>query len=88
MIVRGISPTIVTYNSLFNGFCLVGQLKEACPLLKEMIAKNINLNVYTFGIIVDVLCKEGNVVEVQHVFNMMTERGLDPDIVIYNPLIC
>ena len=45
MAVKG--ATVVTYNSLTYGFCIVGKLKEATGLLNEMVSKTINPNVYT-----------------------------------------
>ena len=52
MAVKG--ATVVTYNSLTYGFCIVGKLKEATGLLNEMVSKTINPNVYT---LVDAWCK-------------------------------
>jgi pentatricopeptide repeat domain-containing protein 1/leucine-rich PPR motif-containing protein len=37
MIVKGVSPDVVTYTSLIYGFCIAGQLKEAIGLLNEMV---------------------------------------------------
>ncbi|KAI9113682.1 hypothetical protein K1719_014933 [Acacia pycnantha] len=56
-------------------------------LLNDMLMKNINPDVYTFNILLDVLCKQGSFVEVQELFDGMVNRGLVPDIQNYNVLI-
>jgi pentatricopeptide repeat protein len=36
MITKRISPNVVTFSALINGFCIAGQLKEAFGLFHEM----------------------------------------------------
>ncbi|XP_016168078.1 pentatricopeptide repeat-containing protein At5g16640, mitochondrial-like [Arachis ipaensis] len=101
MLDRGISPDVVTYTSLIYGFCHVGQWKEARLLLNEIVVKDIGLDVYTFNIIIDALCKEKmllqahilcdvmilRVDEAKNLFYMVIERGVVPDVWSYNILI-
>ena len=44
-------------------------------------------DVYTFNILVDTRCKEGMLTETKEVFDMMIQRGIEPDVVSYNSLI-
>ena len=44
-------------------------------------------DVQTFSILVDTRCKEGMLTEAKEVFDVMIQRGIDPNIVTYNSLI-
>jgi pentatricopeptide repeat domain-containing protein 1/leucine-rich PPR motif-containing protein len=62
MTIKGVSSDVVTYTSLIYGFCIVGQLKEAIGLLNEMVvSRKLNGDVYIISVLLDALCKEGNV---------------------------
>nr|KYP71405.1 hypothetical protein KK1_010664 [Cajanus cajan] len=89
MVVNRISPDVVTYNSLIYGFCIMGQLKEAFDLFKDMVLKHINPTNYTFNVLVDGLCKEGKVKEAKDIdiFNTMANRGVTPDVRSYTVMI-
>ncbi|XLT04932.1 hypothetical protein HN51_043681 [Arachis hypogaea] len=75
MLDRGISPDVVTYTSLIYGFCHVGQWKEARLLLNEIVVKDIGLDVYTFNIIIDALCKEKMLLQAHILCDVMILRG-------------
>jgi len=49
------------YNALMYGCFIVCRLKEAVGLFNEMLLKNFKLDGYTFNLLVDGLCKEGEV---------------------------
>ncbi|KAF6147121.1 hypothetical protein GIB67_036840 [Kingdonia uniflora] len=59
MSTRGVSPDVVTYNSLIDGLCNSGQWEEATRLFSEMIGRGISPDVRTFTILIDGMCKEG-----------------------------
>ena len=44
-------------------------------------------NVKTFNILVDTLCKKGMLTKAKKVFDVMIQRGIEPDTVTYNSLI-
>ena len=44
-------------------------------------------DVYTFNKLVDTRCKEGMLTEAKEVFDMMIQRGIEPNVVSYNSLI-
>lgn len=44
-------------------------------------------NVFTFNIVIDFLCKEGELVEARALFVRMKAMGCSPDVVTYNSLI-
>lgn len=51
-----------------HGLCIVSQMKEAVDLFNKMVLENINPDIYTFNILIDGLCKEGSMREVNHVW--------------------
>ncbi|QHN95741.1 Pentatricopeptide repeat-containing protein [Arachis hypogaea] len=75
MLGRGISPDIVTYTSIIYGFCHVSQWKEAGLLLNEIFIKDISLDVYTFNIIIDALCKEEMLLQAHDLCDVMILRA-------------
>ena len=44
---------------------------------------NINPNIYTFTILVDVLCKEGKIKEARIVIGVMMKEGVEPTVVTW-----
>lgn len=46
--------------------------------------KKIYPNVYTFSILVDGLCKKGNVKEALNVLAIIIKQGVHPTVVTYN----
>ncbi|KAL7252603.1 hypothetical protein ACSBR1_007216 [Camellia fascicularis] len=87
MIDNGISPNVITYTSLIQGVCCLGEWKEAIRLLNEMLGKNVSPNVQTFTILVDALCEEGMAKEAQYVVELMIQRGVVPNVVTYNAVM-
>ncbi|KAM7489725.1 hypothetical protein LguiB_027209 [Lonicera macranthoides] len=52
-----------------------------------MVDRNISLDVQTFNVLVDKLCKEGIVKEAHEVLDLMIQRGVEPDTITYNALM-
>lgn len=57
MIIRGLNPTIVTFNTLIYGLSHFSQLREVSKLLDEMQDEVILIDVTTFSILVDAFVK-------------------------------
>uniref|UniRef100_A0A0R0J2I6 Pentacotripeptide-repeat region of PRORP domain-containing protein n=1 Tax=Glycine max TaxID=3847 RepID=A0A0R0J2I6_SOYBN len=64
---------------LAQGFQL-NQLKKATGLLNEMVLKTININVRTYTILVDALCKEGKMEGAKNVLAVTLKACLKPNI--------
>ncbi|PHT24681.1 hypothetical protein CQW23_35634 [Capsicum baccatum] len=84
---KGIPPVIVTYSSLIDGLCKLGQWEKVKTLLSEMVNLNIYPNVLTFSIQIDGLCKEGKVEDAEEVMRHMIEKGVEPNIITYNVIM-
>ncbi|RHN79328.1 putative pentatricopeptide [Medicago truncatula] len=67
---------IFTYNTLIRGYCVTNQFPKAFSLYKKMLFKKIQPNIYTFGILLDCLCKQGLINESKILINVMLKRGL------------
>ena len=60
MIDKGVKLDNVTYNCLIYGYLSIGQWEEAVPRFKEMSAPSLEPYVFTYGLLLDYLCKNGN----------------------------
>ena len=63
-----------------------GKLKKATGLLNEMVLKTININVRTYTILVDALCKEGKMEGAKNVLAVTLKACLKPNVISYNTL--
>lgn len=80
---KKVTPNIFTYNTLIWGFSLGGNKGTARSLFNEMKWAGIEPNVT----LVNILCRQGDLFEAYQLLEIMIERGLKLDIVIYNALM-
>jgi leucine-rich PPR motif-containing protein len=71
MLKEGISPSIITYSSLINGFCKQSDVEEAMKLLNEMKASNVDQTIATFSKLVEGCIQHGDVKKMSKLHNMM-----------------
>ncbi|KAM7486827.1 hypothetical protein LguiA_002836 [Lonicera macranthoides] len=68
-------------GEIIKGLCVdvkfIRAWKEATRLLNEMVDRNISLDVQTFNVLIDKLCKEVMVKEAHEVLDLMIQRGWD-----------
>lgn len=76
---NGISPDIVSYNTLVNGLSKAKRLEDAMHLQVEMVEANCLPNVVTYTSLMDGLCKDGRVDEAMGLLDDMYARGVDAD---------
>ena len=60
---QGLNPDVVTYNTLMNELCKMGNVKEAIKLFQQMKGSNVVPNVITYSTLMDGLSKEGMIQE-------------------------
>nr|KJB79826.1 hypothetical protein B456_013G071200 [Gossypium raimondii] len=84
MMKLGFQPTLLTFSTMINGFCIEGKFSDAFRLVGEMIetGKVPNINIYTtlikgFHII-------GDIDRVVKLLKMLEERGNNPNVITYN----
>lgn len=54
---KGISPNVITYNSLIKSFCEQGMVNKAMPLLDEMLQNELVPNITSFDLLIKAFCK-------------------------------
>lgn len=103
MLSMGCLPNVVTYTALIDGLCKAGEIEKACQVYAKMRgtcegtdagicfdSSGANItepNVFTYGALVDGLCKAHKVVEARNLLEVMSSAGCEPNHVIYDALI-
>lgn len=103
MLSLGCVPNVVTYSALIDGLCKAGEVEKACQIYARMKgAPNIpevdmyfnvddssliEPNVFTYGALINGLCKKHRVVEASDLLEAMEVAGCEPNQVIYDALI-
>ncbi|CAN6544215.1 unnamed protein product [Malus baccata var. baccata] len=87
MLEIGLVSTIVTYNTLIDGYCNKGDLDKAFGYRDEMVKKGVLPTVSTYNLLIHALLMEGKMVEVDDMVKEMKDKGMDPDAITYNILI-
>ncbi|PPD67243.1 hypothetical protein GOBAR_DD35877 [Gossypium barbadense] len=97
----GILPNRVVYNTLISSFYkeanmqaaasnvlpTLSLLVEAQLVLKDMVDKGVEPNIYSYNIVMDGLCKNGMLSDVIMVMGFIVRSGLSPDTVTYSTLL-
>ncbi|KAG9447132.1 hypothetical protein H6P81_013260 [Aristolochia fimbriata] len=103
MLTFGSVPNVVTYSALIDGLCKAGELEKACHVYARMKgtgniqdfnnyfqddgSSTMEPNVFTYGALVDGLCKAHKVVEAHDLLEVMEKEGCEPNNVVYDALI-
>lgn len=103
MLEEGCVPNIVTYTALIDGHCKAGETEKACQIYARMTGNtdipdldlyfrtsdcNSNKpNVFTYGALVDGLCKAHKVKEAGDLLEAMSRGGCEPNNIVYDALI-
>ncbi|KAL3635287.1 hypothetical protein CASFOL_019834 [Castilleja foliolosa] len=81
-------PDIVTYNTLINGLCRIGDLNRAHELLRQIRSYcNFSPNVVTYTSLISGYCKSGEMSNVSNLFDEMINCGIKPNLFTYNVII-
>ncbi|GAB2294181.1 hypothetical protein Dimus_028400 [Dionaea muscipula] len=103
MLSDGCLPNVVTYTALIDGHCKAGNIEKACQIYARMIEQgnlphvdmyfrlndsNTNEpNVFTYGALIDGLCKAQKVREARDLLDAMLRNGCEPNHIVYDALI-
>ncbi|KAL0910017.1 hypothetical protein M5K25_020940 [Dendrobium thyrsiflorum] len=103
MLGMGCLPNVVTYSALIDGLCKAGDIEKACQIYSKMTGtyegNNVDMyfqgnssnttepNVFTYGALVDGLCKAHKVVEAHDLLDAMLSSGCKPNQVVYDALV-
>lgn len=84
----GVSPSVITFNSLFSILLRRGRTNMANDLYDEMLSTyGVTPDTYTYNILIRGFCKNSMVDQGFRFFNEMSRFNCDPDIVTYNTLV-
>ncbi|CAN6832559.1 unnamed protein product, partial [Brassica oleracea] len=56
---RGLVGNTITYNTLIQGFCQVGDCDNAQEIFKQMVSSGLAPDIWTYNILLDGLCNNG-----------------------------
>ncbi|XP_020592093.1 pentatricopeptide repeat-containing protein At1g06710, mitochondrial [Phalaenopsis equestris] len=103
MLGMGCLPNVVTYSALIDGLCKAGDIEKACQIYSKMRGtyegKDVDMyfqvnstsstepNVFTYGALVDGLCKAHKVIEAHDLLDAMLSSGCEPNHVVYDALV-
>ncbi|XP_078151288.1 pentatricopeptide repeat-containing protein At2g01740-like [Carex rostrata] len=80
-------PSAITYNTVIDELCKVGELAKAFGLYKQMYLARIIPNTVTYTSLIDELSKKGEIEKAKELLHSMISKGPEPNFVTYNTLI-
>lgn len=83
----GVTPDVVTYNSLVDVYCKGRELEKAYKVLDEMRERDLSPDVITYTSIIGGLGLVGQPDKARDVLKEMKEYGCYPDVPAYNAAI-
>ncbi|KAJ6724509.1 PENTATRICOPEPTIDE REPEAT-CONTAINING PROTEIN [Salix viminalis] len=78
---------IKTMNIVLNGWCVLGNVREAKRFWKDIIASKCKPDVFTYGTFIKALTNKGKLGTAMKLYEAMWEMQCKPDVVICNCII-
>lgn len=78
---------IKTRNIILNGWCVLGNLREAKRFWNDIVTSECRPDKFTYGIFINSLTKAGKISTAVKLFQAMWEKGCKPDLAICNCVI-
>lgn len=78
---------IKTMNIVLNGWCVLGNIREAKRFWKDIIASECKPDVFTYGTFIKALTNKGKLGTAMKLYEAMWEMQCKPDVVICNCVI-
>lgn len=84
----GIPPTVASLNVLIKAFCKNSvTMEKAIHIFREMSNHGCEPDSYTYGTLINGLCRFGNIVEAKELLQEMEKKGCSPSVITYSSLI-
>ncbi|CAL1398073.1 unnamed protein product [Linum trigynum] len=84
----GIPPSLVTLNILIKALCKnIDTVDAAVKIFREMPGRGCVPDLYTYGTMINGLCRFDRIPEAKELFQEMEEKGCSPSVVTYTCLI-
>ncbi|XP_031248665.1 pentatricopeptide repeat-containing protein At1g09820-like [Pistacia vera] len=80
--------SLESLNSLVDGLCKIGRFKIAWDLFQDFsLCENLVPNIVTYSILINGLCKTGQLEKANKLLSYMEEKGCAPNVVTFTMLI-
>lgn len=79
MVNQGLSPDVISYNTILDGFCKFGRMQEANMLYRKMVERGINPDRSTYTSLINGHVSQDNMKEAFRFHDEMLQRGFIPD---------
>ncbi|KAL5709983.1 hypothetical protein ACHQM5_020600 [Ranunculus cassubicifolius] len=80
----GFSADKISYGILIRSLCMKNKSEAVLSVLKEMEEKNIEITAITYATVLYFLYKKKDVHLAEQMWKQMTEKGIIPDVTLYN----
>lgn len=80
-------PDIKSRNIILNGWCVLGNLREAKRFWNDIITSRCKPDLFTYGTFINSLTKAGKLSKAVDLFSAMWKKGCPPDVAICNCII-
>lgn len=74
-------------NIILNGWCVLGNVREAKRFWKDILSSGCKPDLWTHGTFINALTKRGKLGTAMKLFRSMLDKGYNPDVVICNCII-
>ncbi|GJM85027.1 hypothetical protein PR202_ga00755 [Eleusine coracana subsp. coracana] len=75
LLLIGLEPDIVTYNTLLSGYCKTGRIDNELSIFWEMSLKGVKPTTVTYSVILDGLFQAGRIVAAKEKFQELIENA-------------
>merc|ERR1719359_252468 len=82
----GVTPNVVTFNSVINACAQCGDVDRAESWFRRMLAKEVTPSVETFNSLINACAKAGDALRAEEWFEEISSHGLEPDAFSYSTL--
>ncbi|KAJ4839711.1 hypothetical protein Tsubulata_012692 [Turnera subulata] len=84
----GFPPSVTSLNVLIKALCKDGgHMDAALKIFREMPGRGCTPDSYTYGTLINGLCRLGNVCDAKELFKEMETKGCSPSVITYTCLI-
>ncbi|KAK4767838.1 hypothetical protein SAY87_002979 [Trapa incisa] len=83
----GMKHDIKSMNIILNGWCVLGDVREAKRFWKDIFASNCRPDRFTYGTFINALTKKGKLGSALKLFRAMWDNSHGPDVAICNCMI-
>ncbi|PHT97619.1 hypothetical protein BC332_33455 [Capsicum chinense] len=77
----------VMFTMVIKGLCEEGKVKYVKEVMKDMVEKGVEPNIFSYNILIYGYCKKKKLAQAMRLFCEISQKGLRADIVTYNTIL-